>query len=63
MEQVTLEQMFAACYTMSLNEKSKLVRQLLSDSNVLLYVVKFFDKEQIAVLMKAIAHYIVSSNN
>jgi hypothetical protein len=63
MEQVTSEQTFAVCDSMSLDEKAKLVKQLLSDSNVLLYLVGFFDKEQIAVLMRAFAHYIASSNN
>lgn len=63
MEQVNLEQVFAVCDTMSLDERAKLVKQLLSDSNLLLYLVGFFDKEQIAVLMRAIAHYIASSNN
>jgi len=63
MQQVTSEQIFAVCDSMSLDEKAKLVKQLLSDSNVLLYLVGFFDKEQIAVLMRAIAHYIASSNN
>lgn len=54
-EQGNLQQIFAIWETMSLDEKAKLVKQLLRDSNILHYVISFFDEEQIAGILRTIA--------
>lgn len=54
-EQGNLQQVLTIWDTMSLDEKAKLIKQLLRDSDILHYVISFFDEEQIAGILRAIA--------
>ncbi len=57
-EQINSQNVFAICKTLPVEEKAKLVKQLLGDLSLLSYFITFFDTEQIAAILQAIAVHI-----
>ena len=62
-EQKNLEHALTICNTLSLEQKAELIKQLLKDSKLLFYSVNFFDEEQKAGMLRAIAAHVVSRAN
>ena len=55
----TVEHLYATYDTLPIDEKVKVLKRLLGDLNLLLYFISFFDQEQIAEILRAIAEYLV----